>query len=311
MLMNGLNAAQLNRYGQVIDTQYLAWALQQNCYKQLSPGQKPSYGSKSALYEGEAAHLEHCIYDVPPAAPSTIFHESIHAIEELNGDTAGGASDFGERDAYFMAAHWTDWVPNLRTVESLVRQNRLDEARNLFARTRQSWYQGVPTSNKTYPRPDVSGMNIMRRAGYRFDIDAAGQEIERLTGVRFLTAPGPQPQPQPQPQASRGPGLYVLENASRGLFYGDEAQLRTRTRCSFEGGGVGCKPTDLVTFRVLVPPTPDPAQTQKNACAAFSRRHYYPIGIGWQATLKADNQRYGLWDETINFLMDCVPVGGP
>jgi hypothetical protein len=314
-LMNGMSTAQLNRYGQVIDINYLAWVLRQNCRVQLAPGQKPSWGSKSALNAGDAAHLSHCIYDVPVASASTIFHESIHAIEEINGEGGGGADDRGERNAYFMEAHWTRWVRRLVVVESLVRQNRLDAARNEFMAVRQDWFRGVPDSNRTFPRPDASGMAILRRAGYRFDIDSAGAEIERLTGVRFLTPPGPQPGPQPGPgpqPASGGVALYVLTNASNGMWFGDESQLRTRTRCSFEGGGVGCNPNDVVTYKVLVgPPNADATQAQKTACAAFSKKHFYPIGIGWKATLKADGKTYGVWDDTVSFLMQCVPDGPP
>jgi hypothetical protein len=111
--------------------------------------------------------------------------------------------------------------------------------------------------------------------------------------------------------ASTDPALYLLTNASKNMFFGTEADLKKRTRCSFVGGGNGCKPTDLVEYKKLVEPAGAVAKTQAAACAAFSKKHYYPIGIGWKATYKANGETYGLWDGTTDFLMKCLPDGPP
>lgn len=111
--------------------------------------------------------------------------------------------------------------------------------------------------------------------------------------------------------ASTEPALYLLTNASNGMYFGTEADLKKRTRCSFEGGGVGCKPTDVVEYKKLIAPAGSLAKTQEAACAAFSKKHFYPVGIGWKATHKSTGEKYGLWDGTVDFLKKCVPDGPP
>lgn len=111
--------------------------------------------------------------------------------------------------------------------------------------------------------------------------------------------------------ASTEPALYLLTNASKNMYFGKEADLKTRTRCSFTGGGVGCKATDVVEYKKLIDPQATVDKTREAACQAFSKKHYYPIGIGWKATYKANGETYGLWDGSTEFLMKCVPDGPP
>jgi hypothetical protein len=105
------------------------------------------------------------------------------------------------------------------------------------------------------------------------------------------------------------PALYLLPNASKNMYFGKESDLKKRTRCSFVGGGVDCKPTDLVEYKKLVDYAGSNEKTQEAACAAFSTKHFYPIGIGWKAKFKANGETYGLWDSTTEFLKKCVPDG--
>jgi hypothetical protein len=74
--------------------------------------------------------------------------------------------------------------------------------------------------------------------------------------------------PTPAPPSA----VFVLTNASNGLYLGAEESLRARTRCSFAGGGINCKPSDLVTFG---------------------------LKGRWQTT----DTWYGLWDPSVTF--DC------
>ena len=105
------------------------------------------------------------------------------------------------------------------------------------------------------------------------------------------------------------PTLWLLTNSSNGTYFGIESDLKKRTRCSFEGGGINCKPTDLVTYKKLMEPAATPEKSHEAACASFTKRYNHPLGIGWKALWKPTNERYGLWDSTVGFLHKCVPDG--
>jgi hypothetical protein len=179
-----LRGAGLNAYGQVIDINYLANVLRQN-----TVAEDPSVGA------GEAKHLDHVIQLAPGSLGSaaaiaglnyaTVFHESIHAVEEFNGETSTifSSKDWSERNAYWMEFHWTTWVPRLHHLEHEIRAGRVNVARQRVTIIRRDYAAGVGGVNPGYPQPDAAGMTILRNAGFTFDLEAAIREIQRRTGV--------------------------------------------------------------------------------------------------------------------------------
>ena len=94
--------------------------------------------------------------------------------------------------------------------------------------------------------------------------------------------------------------VFLLTNASNGLYVGSEDSLKGSTRCGWTGGGVGCKPTDVVTYRSLAGPFATQEAAQMALCKGISETHFFPVGIGLKG--KWGGQWYGLWNASVS---DC------
>ncbi len=93
--------------------------------------------------------------------------------------------------------------------------------------------------------------------------------------------------------------VFILKNASNGLYLGTKGSLKTRVRCSFEGGGIDCKPTDLVVAEPLLGPYKTQEDAQKELCAAITERKDFPLGIGLKGRWRGSETWYGLWDGSV------------
>jgi hypothetical protein len=130
-----------------------------------------------------------------------------------------------------------------------------------------------------------------------------------LTGTlpdRPITgAPPRMPPPMASVPAPAPPGsgaeysVLVLTNASDGLYIGRPEALRTRTRCDFDGGGTGCRPTDTVTSRVLLGPYRTFDEARAAFCASVTERRYFPVGIGLKGRWRGGDW-YGLWHDSVS-----------
>jgi hypothetical protein len=106
----------------------------------------------------------------------------------------------------------------------------------------------------------------------------------------------------PTPQGGGEPyAIFLLTNASNGLYLGTESSLRGRTRCSFEGGGVGCTASDVVQFQRLLGPFPTQAEARAALCGAITERRVFPLGVGLKGRWQGGETWYGLWDSTVTF----------
>jgi hypothetical protein len=93
--------------------------------------------------------------------------------------------------------------------------------------------------------------------------------------------------------------IFVLTNASNGLYIGTEASLKGVTRCSFEGGGIGCKAADVVTYRKLLGPFPSAEKAQAGLTSRLTNCYVYPLGIGLMGEYNGGT-RYGLWHRSVS-----------
>lgn len=89
--------------------------------------------------------------------------------------------------------------------------------------------------------------------------------------------------------------VFVLTNSSNGLYVGSEDSIKGRTRCSFVGGGIGCKPTDVITYRKLAGPFATQAEAQQALCDNITESRHFPLGIGLKGKWQGGTW-YGLWD---------------
>lgn len=96
--------------------------------------------------------------------------------------------------------------------------------------------------------------------------------------------------------------IFLLTNASNGLFIGTEDELKHSVRCEFEGGGTSCKETDLVAYKNLLGPfaTYDDAKTA--LCRSITETKNFPLGIGLKGRWLGSDNWYGLWDVSVD---DC------
>lgn len=98
--------------------------------------------------------------------------------------------------------------------------------------------------------------------------------------------------------------VFLLTNASNGLYIGTIESMKTSVRCSFTGGGIGCKPTDLVTYKKLLGPFASSAEAQNALCKSITESKFRPAGIGWMGRWQGSNNWYGLWDVSLS---SCPP----
>ena len=97
--------------------------------------------------------------------------------------------------------------------------------------------------------------------------------------------------------------MFLLANAGNGLYIGTAESVAKRTRCSFEGGGIGCKPTDVVQLKPLLGPFKTVGEAQLAFCKSITERHRFPLGIGLKGRWQGSETWYGLWDPSV--LFDC------
>jgi hypothetical protein len=176
----------MNEYGPVISLSHLEMVLRQNMVEEdstVGSGNAKQISRTIKLPPGSLANAA----TIAALPYNTIFHESIHAVEEQQGETSWSwtAEDWSERNAYWVERHSSVYVPTLRAIENSTRAGNLVKAREAVDALRQLYALGVPESNGTYPRPDPTGMTLLRAAGFNFDLEAAIREIERRTGVTF------------------------------------------------------------------------------------------------------------------------------
>jgi hypothetical protein len=98
--------------------------------------------------------------------------------------------------------------------------------------------------------------------------------------------------------------VFLLTNASHGLYIGTIDGIKTSLRCSFVGGGINCKPTDFVTYKKLLGPYATRAEAQEGLCKSITESRIFPIGVGLKGRWQGGKDWYGLWDVSIS---DCPP----
>lgn len=142
----------------------------------------------------------------------------------------------------------------------------------------------------------------LRILGASFDLTIR----HRGTSTRIFLHCRQKTSPAPTPTPVSGYYIFLLTNASNGLFIGTEGSLQGHLRCEFEGGGINCGSTDYVTYTALAGPFGSRAAAETSFCSHISAKHYFPSGVGWMA--KWGDNWYGLWHGTVYDLCPSVPV---
>ncbi|MBK9215926.1 MAG: hypothetical protein IPM59_10065 [Chloracidobacterium sp.] len=92
--------------------------------------------------------------------------------------------------------------------------------------------------------------------------------------------------------------VYVITNASGGLFVGSEDDFIGKMSCDFVGGGPrGCKAPPVTKMRLSTPRLTI-ADAQKDLCDGISETRIFPLGIGMKGKW-TDDKWYGLWDASV------------
>ena len=94
--------------------------------------------------------------------------------------------------------------------------------------------------------------------------------------------------------------VFLLTNASNGLYIGDEDGMKQSTSCEFVGGGIGCKPTDLVTYKKLHGPFATREEAQAALCRSITEVRFFPVGVGLKGRWEGGNNWYGLWNASVS-----------
>lgn len=119
--------------------------------------------------------------------------------------------------------------------------------------------------------------------------------------------PTPPPPVVPTPTPALNPfWIYLLTNASNGLYIGREGSLDGRNSCTFEGGG-NCPPYTPITFVELWGPFETAKLAEQALCQHASKRSYWPAGIGWMLYFPEFSASYGQWDASVYGLCDNLP----
>lgn len=91
--------------------------------------------------------------------------------------------------------------------------------------------------------------------------------------------------------------IFVLTNASNGLFIGKRRQLEQRAASDFEGGGVDA--SKVVESRELDGPFASAADAQEALQRGLGERREFPITVGLKGRWSKDGNWYGLWSPTV------------
>jgi hypothetical protein len=94
--------------------------------------------------------------------------------------------------------------------------------------------------------------------------------------------------------------VFLLTNSSNGLYVGSEDSLKGTTRCSYIGGGINCKPSDVITYKKLLGPFDSQAKAQQALCQSITETRYFPLGIGLKGKWQGGNTWYGLWNASVD-----------
>lgn len=94
--------------------------------------------------------------------------------------------------------------------------------------------------------------------------------------------------------------VLLLTNASYGLYISTIDAIKTAVRCSFEGGGINCKSTDLVTYKKLLGPFATRAEAQEALCQSITETKYFPLGVGLKGRWQGGSSWYGLWNASVS-----------
>ncbi len=94
--------------------------------------------------------------------------------------------------------------------------------------------------------------------------------------------------------------VFLLTNSSNGLYVGSEDSLKGTVRCGYEGGGIGCKPTDVITYRKLTGPFASQAEAQASLCQNITESRIFPIGVGLKGRWQGGSNWYGLWNASLS-----------
>lgn len=90
--------------------------------------------------------------------------------------------------------------------------------------------------------------------------------------------------------------VFLLTNSSNGLYVGSEDSVKGTTRCSWIGGGIGCKPSDVITYRKLTGPFSSQADAQASLCQNITESRHFPLGVGLKGRWQGGSNWYGLWN---------------
>jgi hypothetical protein len=94
--------------------------------------------------------------------------------------------------------------------------------------------------------------------------------------------------------------IFLLTNASNGLYISTEEELKHSVRCEFEGGGTNCKQTDLVAYKKLLGPFATFEEAQTGLCRSITETRNFQLGIGLKGRWQGSDNWYGLWDASID-----------
>lgn len=98
--------------------------------------------------------------------------------------------------------------------------------------------------------------------------------------------------------------VFLLTNSSNGLYVGSEESLKGRTRCSFIGGGINCKPVDVITYKKLLGPFASQAEAFDALCKSITESRIFPLAVGLKGRWQGSNNWYGLWESSV---IGCPP----
>jgi hypothetical protein len=128
------------------------------------------------------------------------------------------------------------------------------------------------------------------------DLIEASVTLPRAPAAVAAAAPTAAPTARPTasaPAAARADSWYIfkLTNVHDSLAIGQES-LRTRSRCSFSGGGRDCGPQELVTAEVLAGPFDTQRAAEAAFCAGIRDRFNWPL-----------RGEYGTWTDGNQYML--------